>query len=131
MWHQDPVSKKWNSGWVKEPAAEPNSFYIETEEGVTYQRNRNFLKPRQIPQMDATKNDYSNNLGWSGNVPNCLQNVSGSGNSTPQEASSVPTAEMPSPAKKTNSTLLKSETPRYSTRSTKGIPPTRLREEKE
>ena len=74
MWHQDPVSKKWNSGWVKESAAEPNSLYIETEEGVTYQKNHNFLKPRQVPQMDTTKNDYSNNLGWSGNVQNSLQN---------------------------------------------------------
>ena len=127
MWHQDPVSKKWNSGWVKESAAEPNSFYIETEEGVTYRRNRNFIKPRQVPQMDMTENDYSNNLGWSGNVSNSLQ----SGNSMPPEASSVPPTEMPSPAKKTNSTPVKSETPRHSTRSTKGIPPTRLMEEKE
>ena len=126
VWHQDPVSKKWNSGWVKEPAAEPNSFYIETEEGVTYRRNRNF-KPRQVPQVDATENDYSNNLGWSGNNPNSLQ----SGNSTPTEGSSVPPTEVPSPAKKTNSTPVKSETPRHSTRSTKGILPTRLIEEKE
>ena len=127
MWHQDPVSKKWNSGWLQESEAEPNSFYVETEEGVTYPRNHNFLKPRQISQMDVTKNDYSNNLGWFGNNPNSLQ----SGNSTPPEASSVPPTEMPSPAKKTNSSPVKSETARHSARGTKGIPPTRLIEEKE
>ena len=103
-------SKQEMEFWMT--AAEPNSFCVETEEGVTHRRNRNFIKPRQVPQMDATENDYSHNLGCSGNIPNSLENVSGSGNSTPQEASSIPTAEMPSPAKKTNSTPVKSETPR-------------------
>ena len=60
VWHQDPQTKNWNSGWIIEKSKEPNSFHIESKEGATYRRNQNFLKPRQVPHLDTTKNDYSN-----------------------------------------------------------------------
>ena len=84
MWHQDPQTKNWNSGWIIEKAKEPNSFHIESEEGATYRRNRNFLKPKQVPRLDTTKNDYSN-LGWSGNF-NSTATLLDENTSTPQSA---------------------------------------------
>ena len=36
IWIQDPVSKKFNPGSIKEKAAEPNSYWVELN-GVEYQ----------------------------------------------------------------------------------------------
>ena len=65
IWYQDPHSKKWNSGWIKEKLQEPHSHKNETEDGVNYRRNRNYIKPRQVPF--TMQNEHS--TGWSGKLP--------------------------------------------------------------
>ena len=56
-----PSIKNLNSGWIKEKLQEPHSYTIESEDDVNNRRNRNFIKPRQVPY--ATENYYSTNLG--------------------------------------------------------------------
>ena len=46
VWIQDPASKKWNPGSIKEKATEPNR--------AEYQRNTNFIKPRQTQDIILT-----------------------------------------------------------------------------
>ena len=36
VWIQDPASKKWNPGFIKEKATEPNSYWVELN-GAEYQ----------------------------------------------------------------------------------------------
>ena len=45
VWIQDPASKKWNPGSIKEKATEPNSYWVELN-GAEYRRNTNFIKHR-------------------------------------------------------------------------------------
>ena len=53
VWIQDPASKKWNPGSIKEKATEPSSYCIELN--VTeYRRNKNFIKPRQTQDIDPS-----------------------------------------------------------------------------
>ena len=54
IWHQDPHTKKWIPGIIQEFCKEPNSYILKSENGATYRRNRNFIKPRQ-----AEKNSNS------------------------------------------------------------------------
>ena len=53
IWIQDPASKKWNPGSIKEKATEPNSYWVELN-GTEYQRNTNFIKPRQTQDIDPS-----------------------------------------------------------------------------
>ena len=53
VWIQDPASKKWNPGSIKEKATEPNSYWVELN-GTEYQQNTNFIKPRQTQDIDPT-----------------------------------------------------------------------------
>ena len=53
VWIQDPVSKKWNPGSIKEKATEPNSHWVELN-GTEYQRNTNFIKSRQTQDIDPS-----------------------------------------------------------------------------
>ena len=76
---------------------EQNSFLIETDNGMTYQRNRNFLKPRQVPSVP--KNDYSN-LDLSGK--HSLPKASAGGPATTKPAS-LSSDRIPPLAKKSNS----------------------------
>ena len=51
VWIQDPASKKWNPGSIKEKATEPNSYWVEPN-STEYRRNTNFIKPRQMQDID-------------------------------------------------------------------------------
>ena len=51
VWIQDPASKKWNPGSIKEKAREPNSYWVELN-GAEYRQNTNFIKPRQTQDID-------------------------------------------------------------------------------
>ena len=51
VWIQDPSSKKWNPGFIKEKATEPNSYWVEIN-GTENRRNTNFIKPRQTQDID-------------------------------------------------------------------------------
>ena len=53
VWIQDPASKKWNPGSIKEKATEPNSYWVELN-GTEYQWNTNFIKPRQTQDIDPS-----------------------------------------------------------------------------
>ena len=53
IWIQDPESKKWNPGSIKEKATEPNSYWVELN-GTEYQQNTNFIKPRQTQDVDPS-----------------------------------------------------------------------------
>ena len=47
IWYQDPSTKRWNTGTVREKLDEPQSYSIDADNGAIYRRNRNSLKPRQ------------------------------------------------------------------------------------
>ena len=53
VWIQDPASKKWNPGSIKEKATEPNSYWVELN-SAEYRRNTNFIKPRQTQDIDPS-----------------------------------------------------------------------------
>ena len=53
VWIQDPASKKWNPGSIKEKATEPNSYWVELN-GAEYRQNTNFIKPRQTQDIDPS-----------------------------------------------------------------------------
>ena len=53
VWIQDPASKKWNPGSIKEKATEPNSYWVELN-GAEYRWDTNFIKPRQTQDIDPS-----------------------------------------------------------------------------
>ena len=53
VWIQDPASKKWNPGSIKEKATEPDSYWVELN-GAEYRRNTNFIKPIQTPDINSS-----------------------------------------------------------------------------
>ena len=55
IWHQDPLTKKWLPGAAKEKLQEPHSYSIISQDTTAmYRRNRNHLKPRQVPDTLAS-----------------------------------------------------------------------------
>ena len=55
IWHQDLLTKKWLPGAVQEKLQEPHSYSIVSQDTTaTYRRNRNHLKPRQVPDTPAS-----------------------------------------------------------------------------
>ena len=55
IWHQDPLTKKWLPGTVQEKLQEPHSYSITSQDTTAmYRRNRNNLKPRQVPDVPAS-----------------------------------------------------------------------------
>ena len=55
IWHQDPLTKKWLRGTVQEKLKEPHSYSITSQDTTAmYRRNRNHLKPRQVPDAPAS-----------------------------------------------------------------------------
>ena len=47
IWHQDPHTKKWNTGTIHEELEEPHSYTIQDSAGQYYRWNRNWIKLRQ------------------------------------------------------------------------------------
>ena len=102
IWHQDPQTKKWNSGVIIESLKKPYSFIIESDNGVTYRRNRNFLKPHQVStSASSEQTDHSTGAPRLPAEYPTLPKVSTSGLVTLQSASSGP-PEMHSPAEQLN-----------------------------
>ena len=55
IWHQDPLTKKWLPGAVQEKLQEPHSYSITSQDTTAmYRRNRNHLKPQQVPDAPAS-----------------------------------------------------------------------------
>ena len=46
IWHQDPHTKKWNTGAIHEELEEPHSYTIQDSARQYYRRNWNWIKPR-------------------------------------------------------------------------------------
>ena len=55
IWHQDPHTNRWNSGRTHEQLEKPHSYTLQDSEGKFYQRNRNWIKPRQVDILDAAE----------------------------------------------------------------------------
>ena len=54
IWHQDPLTKKWLPGAVQEKLEAPHSYCITLQDTTAlYRRNRNHLKPQQVPDAPA------------------------------------------------------------------------------
>ena len=58
IWIQDPTSKKWNPGSIKEKATELNSYLVELN-GAEYRRNTNFIKPRASTEVHFSTSEAS------------------------------------------------------------------------
>ena len=54
IWHQDPHTKKWNTGTNYEELEEPHSYNIQDSAGQYYRRNQNCIKPRQVDETDLS-----------------------------------------------------------------------------
>ena len=54
IWHQDPHTKKWNTGTIHEELEEPHSYTIQDSAGQYYRWNQNWIKPRQVNKTDLS-----------------------------------------------------------------------------
>ena len=125
VWIQDPTSKKWNPGSIKEKATEPNSYWVELN-GTEYRRNTNFIKPRQTQDIDPSSRASTE-------VHFSTSEASASGPATIQTSSvdAIPTEHMAitttSDRKTSTTTPVKQyDAPaRVSSRNNKGIAPRR------
>ena len=55
---QSPITKRWFPTTIKALCPEPRSYQIETQEGITYRRTQNHLKPFKSSQRTQTKEQY-------------------------------------------------------------------------
>ena len=55
---QSPITKRWFPATIKALCPEPRSYQIETQEGITYRRTQNHLKPFKSHQKTQTKEQY-------------------------------------------------------------------------
>ena len=55
---QSPITKRWFPATIKALCPEPRSYQIETQEGSTYRRTQNHLKPFKSHQKTQTKEQY-------------------------------------------------------------------------
>ena len=55
---QSPITKRWFLATIKALCPEPRSYLIETQEGITYRRTQNHLKPFKSHQKTQTKEQY-------------------------------------------------------------------------
>ena len=55
---QSPINKRWFPATIKALCPEPRSYQIETQEGITYRKTQNHLKPFKSHQKTQTKEQY-------------------------------------------------------------------------
>ena len=55
---QSPITKRWFPATIKALCPEPRSYQLETQEGITYRRTQNHLKPFKSHQTTQTKEQY-------------------------------------------------------------------------
>ena len=116
VWIQDPASKKWNPGSIKEKATEPNSYWVELN-GTEYRRNTNFIKPRQTQDIDPSSRASTE-------VHFSTFEASASGPATIQTSSvdAIPTEHMAVTTTSTTTPVKQYDAPaRVSSRNNKGI----------
>ena len=122
VWLQNSDSRKCEEAVIREKCREPNSYMVEIPAtGQCFRRNSNFIKPRQSEQ-----NSNSTTLQSNITVPVVPQEPPATQQAAPSSLATstvdaIPT--VPPALQKRNSTPRQ---PRTSSRTTKGIPPSRL-----
>ena len=67
---QSPITKKWFPAIIKALCPEPRSYQVETQEGITYRRTQNHLKPFKSSQKTETKEQYQQKCSIQIRTPN-------------------------------------------------------------
>ena len=136
IWHQDPNTKKWIPGIIQEFCKEPNSYVLKSENGATYRRNRNFIKPRQSSSEKNSNSTQQNPVpGITSTFPEAVnsnyKNYNFHTHSAPRQPvpNSIRSTSEQSASKNFNSTVQNSITSsavRVSPRINKGVAPDRF-----
>ena len=136
IWHQDPHTKKWIPGTIQEFCKEPNSYILKSENGATYRRNRNFIKPRQSSfEKNSNSTQQKPVPGITSTFPEVVnsnfKNYNSHTHSAPMQPvpNSITNTSEQSASKNSNSTVQNSITPaavRVSPRINKGVAPERF-----
>ena len=122
VWLQNSDSRKCEEAVIREKCREPNSYMVEIPAtGQCFRRNSNFIKPRQSEQNPNSTTLQSNiTVPVVPQEPPAFQRAVPSSPAT-STVDAIPT--VPSALQNRNSTPRQ---PRTSSRTTKGIPPSRL-----
>ena len=122
VWLQNSDSRKYEAAVIREKCREPNSYMVEIPTtGQCFRRNSNFIKPRQSEEnFNSTHPQLTTGLLQIPQESPVLQQATPSSQAT-STVDAIPT--VPPVLQNKNSTP---RNPRTSSRSTKGIPPTRL-----
>ena len=122
VWLQNSDSRKCEEAVIHEKCREPNSYMVAIlATGQCFRRNSNFIKPRQSEQNSNSTTLQSNiTVPMVPQEPPAIQQAVPSSPAT-STVDAIPT--VPSALQKRNSTPRQ---PRTSSRTTKGIPPSRL-----
>ena len=122
VWLQNSDSRKCEEAVIREKCREPNSYMVEIPAtGQCFRRNSNFIKPRQSEQNPNSTTLQSNiTVPVVPQEPPVFQRAVPSSPAT-STVDAIPT--VPSALQNRNSTPRQ---PRTSSRTTKGIPPSRL-----
>ena len=130
IWHQDPHTKKWNTGTIYEELEEPYSYTIQDSARQYYRRNRNWIKPRQVDETDlSTATEPMGQVAGSDSAhSHSAPEASASGPATCTPVDAIPTVEStilqnPHSARGTPVSHTPTPGPRISTRVNKGIAP--------
>ena len=122
VWLQNSDSRKYEDAVIQEKCREPNSYMVEiSATGQCFRRNSKFIKPRQSKKnSNSTDPQPTTKLPEIPQEPPVLKQAAPSSQAT-STVDAIPT--VPSVLQNKNSTPRK---PRTSTRTTKGVPPSRL-----
>ena len=130
IWHQDPHTKKWNTGTIYEDLEEPHSYTIQDSAGQYYRSNWNWIKPRQVNETDLlTATELMGQVAGSDSAhSHSSPEASTSGPATCTPVDAMPTVKStilqnPNSARGTPVSRTPTPGPRISTRVNKGIAP--------
>ena len=125
VWLQNSDSRKYEEAVIREKCREPNSYMVEIPAtGQCFRRNSNFIKPRQSEQNSNSTLHSNIRVPVVPQEPPRIQQAVPSSPAT-STVDAIPT--VPPALQNRNSTPRQSRTSaRTSSRTTKGIPPSRL-----
>ena len=133
IWHQDPHTKKWNTGIIHEELEEPHSYTIQDSARQYYRLNWNWIKPRPVDETDLlTATEPMGQVAGSDSAhSHSSPEASTSGPATCTPVDAMPTVEStilqnPNSARGTPVSRTLTPGPRISTRVNKGITPRQL-----
>ena len=130
IWHQDPHTKKWNTGTIYEELEEPHLYTIQDSARQYYRWNRNWIKPRQVDKTDlSTATEPTGQVAGSDSAhSHSSPEASASGPATHTPVDAIPTVKStilqnPNSARGTPVSRTPTPRPRISTRVNKGVAP--------